>query len=516
MLQPSANQPPSHGPAVVQLSVKLVHTAMLAPLPLLLKANMDRSQRRGQHQASLQHLEQSEDTANLLHFIDMASSNIKLALDRPSKSKRKVNHRKYLQKQLKRCGDSPKKTDGSPAEGHASGLTSTSKAYRKEVSQIGLQIKSLQALFDPRTLHERRCAEKGSAPAAKQPASQKASLRNRNLPASFFVEPALRSCDKSDRDVMLSAVADGAAPLQLPAPAHQTHQYPVSAELGALSGTAGYPALPSDTLESILGHADLSELLAGQWHHRDSNTTPCEGSVGTCSPRSLSDSSDAYCTPSPGPSSASTRSPSWSPGFPALPGGHFASGVQPRPDEAGVADSMTQQYFMASSLDPASMDRQHVQRQQQQQQQEQQNQRQFDSRQYQQQITHQQPAAQHPSGHYGNQPSLDKHAPPMPPLTPDPAFRDFLSKTATAMYFNDQPHHDQLQHHHPQQQQQQQQQNYQELPTFPQAFSPPGGGLQQCNSYKTYNVNNGQQQLSGSVSGWNSLHPQTPCYSYLC
>lgn len=43
-----------------------------------------------------------EETNNsLVDFVSMATSNLKLALGRPIKPKRKVNHRKYLQRQLK-------------------------------------------------------------------------------------------------------------------------------------------------------------------------------------------------------------------------------------------------------------------------------------------------------------------------------------------------------------------------------------------------------------------------------
>ncbi|XP_062908916.1 protein FAM181B [Mobula hypostoma] len=145
--------------------------------------------------------ELKETTSALLSFIDSASSNIKLALDKPVKSKRKVNHRKYLQKQIKRCtgmisasasGAGPgleaggKRQASPPSSTSSSSTTSTGHFQckpppKKDGSQSSLQSKSLAALFDSvRDLQ--RSAAGGSG--------KKVPLRNRNLPPSFFTEPA--------------------------------------------------------------------------------------------------------------------------------------------------------------------------------------------------------------------------------------------------------------------------------------------------------------------------------------
>lgn len=142
-----------------------------------------------------------------------------------------------------------------------------------------MQIKSLQALFDPRTLHEKCCSERTGKCAQGSP---KTPLRKRKLPPSFFKEPrhGFESCS-------VNSIC--------------TPRNEISMQFND-NQSDFVTSLPNDTIESILGQSDFHDLLIGSWNSGNNSRESSGFSVydnGNFSPESYSESSDGSCSVSP-------------------------------------------------------------------------------------------------------------------------------------------------------------------------------------------------------------------------
>lgn len=114
--------------------------------------------------------------SSLLNFMNLASGNVKTALEKPANFKRNINHRRYLQKQLRNY--SKRKND----------ITGPKKT--KDV----LKHKAHTLAGDKHGMSRNSSRQEGSSKRTVDVTNfeKPAALRERNLPPSFWQEPVLQ------------------------------------------------------------------------------------------------------------------------------------------------------------------------------------------------------------------------------------------------------------------------------------------------------------------------------------
>lgn len=121
--------------------------------------------------------EQVTAGSSLLNFMNLASGNVKNALEKPANFKRNINHRRYLQKQLRNYGKRK------PSEFI---LKKPKDALKHKVNSLG---------GDKHGMSRNSTKQEGSSKKSNRNSEavncEKTSLRERNLPPSFWQEPVV-------------------------------------------------------------------------------------------------------------------------------------------------------------------------------------------------------------------------------------------------------------------------------------------------------------------------------------
>ncbi|KAL0170873.1 hypothetical protein M9458_035469, partial [Cirrhinus mrigala] len=134
------------------------------------------------------------EVKTLLNFVNLASSDIKAALDRSAPCRRSVDHRKYLQKQLKRFSHRYAKMPR--CHSHRNGDPTFPKLSEDKAAALARDGPRANADLSPSSEDEARSGQ---------------------LPASFWKEPQASSGSRERLEHFLKSNANGTARVRSPA-----------------------------------------------------------------------------------------------------------------------------------------------------------------------------------------------------------------------------------------------------------------------------------------------------------